>query len=146
PLLHRPALTLAQAIEAPLAGIRRAVTETGTRVGLIVCAMRTKPPAESLEPARVAAEYRSAGVTAFDLAGAERGFPARDHRAAFEYAGAHGMACTCHAGEGDGPHSIDQALHDVGAQRIGHGTRLAEEPGLLEERGAGKVPREMSLA
>jgi adenosine deaminase len=145
PLLHRPALTLAQAIEAPLAGIRRAVIETGTKVGLIVCAMRTKSPAESLELARVAAEYRAAGVTAFDLAGAERGHPARDHRAAFEYAVAHGMACTCHAGEGDGPHSIRQAIHDVGAQRIGHGTRLGEDPALLEEIIARKIPLEMCL-
>src|SRR6266576_7364267 len=39
PLLHRPALTMTQAIEAPLAGIRRASAETGTKVGLIVCAM-----------------------------------------------------------------------------------------------------------
>ena len=39
PLLHRPALTLAEAIEAPLAGIRRAEAETGTKVGLIVCGM-----------------------------------------------------------------------------------------------------------
>ena len=145
PLLHRPALTLAQAIEAPLAGIRRASAETGVKVGLIVCAMRTKPPAESLELARAAAEYHAAGVTAFDLAGAERGFPARDHRAAFEYAAAHGMACTCHAGEGDGPHSIHQAIHEVGAQRIGHGTRLAEDPALLEEVVARKIPLEMCL-
>jgi len=145
PLLHRPALTLAQAIEAPLAGIRRAAAETGTRVGLIVCAMRTKPPAESLELARVAAEYHSAGVTAFDLAGAERGFPARDHRAAFEYAAAHGMACTCHAGEGDGPDSIDQALHECGAQRIGHGTRLLEDTTLLDEVVRRRIPLEMCL-
>jgi len=145
PLLHRPALTLTQAIEAPLAGIRRASAETGTKVGLIVCAMRTRPPAESLELARAAAEYHSVGVTAFDLAGAERGHPARDHRAAFEYAAAHGMACTCHAGEGDGPQSIHQALHEVGAQRIGHGTRLAEDPALLEEVVARKIPLEMCL-
>ncbi len=145
PLLHRPALTLTQAIEAPLAGIRRASAETGTKVGLIVCAMRTRPPAESLELAHAAADYRSAGVTAFDLAGAERGHPARDHRAAFEYAAAHGMACTCHAGEGDGPDSIHQALHDVGAQRIGHGTRLGEDPALLEEVIARKIPLEMCL-
>ena len=145
PLLHRPALTLAQAIEAPLAGVRRASAETGTKVGLIVCAMRTRPPAESLELARAAAEYHSAGVTAFDLAGAERGHPAKDHRAAFEYAAAHGMACTCHAGEGDGAHSIHQALHEVGAQRIGHGTRLGEDPALLEEVIARKVPLEMCL-
>src|SRR6266576_1342649 len=145
PLLHRPALTLAQAIEAPLAGIRRAAAETGTKVGLIVCAMRTKPPPESLELARVAAEYHTAGVTAFDLAGAERGFPARDHRAAFEYAATHGMACTCHAGEGDGPHSIDQALHECGAQRIGHGTRLLEDTKLLDEVVQRRIPLEMCL-
>jgi len=145
PLLHRPALTLAQAIEAPLSGIRRAAAETGTKVGLIVCGIRTRPPAESLELARAAAEYRSAGVVAFDLAGAERGHPAREHRAAFEYAAAHGLACTCHAGEGDGPHSIHQALHECGAQRIGHGTRLGEDPALLAyvvERG---IPLEMCL-
>src|SRR5205809_4568891 len=130
PLLHRPALTLAQAIEAPLAGIRRGEAETGAKVGLIVCGIRTRAPAESLELARTAAGYRTAGVVAFDLAGAERGFPARDHAAAFAHAAQHGMACTCHAGEADGPHSIHQALHQCGAQRVGHGTRLAEAPAL----------------
>src|SRR5213594_4772272 len=145
PLLHRPALTLAQAIEAPLAGIKRAETETGTKVGLIVCAIRTRPPGESLELARGAADYRTAGVVGFDLAGAERGFPARDHAAAFAYAAQHGMACTCHAGEGDGPDSIHQALHQCGAQRIGHGTRLGEDPALLEEVIARKIPLEMCL-
>src|SRR6266550_1883920 len=146
PLLHRPALTLSQAIEAPLAGIRRAVAETGTKVGLIVCGIRTRPPADSLELARAAADYRAAGVIAFDLAGAERGHPARDHRAAFEYAAARGMACTCHAGEGDGPQSIQQALHECGATRIGHGTRLAEDAALLAYVIERKIPLEMCLS
>jgi adenosine deaminase len=145
PLLHRPALTLAQAIEAPLAGIKRGEAETGSKVGLIVCGIRTRPPTESLELARAAAEYRTAGVVAFDLAGPERGYPARDHAAAFAYAAQHGMACTCHAGEGDGPDSIHQALHVCGAQRIGHGTRLAEDPALLEDVIARKIPLEMCL-
>jgi adenosine deaminase len=145
PLLHRPALTLAQAIEAPLRGVKRAEAETGTKVGLIVCGIRTRPPAESLELARAAAEYRTAGVVAFDLAGAERGHPAREHRAAFEHAAAHGMACTCHAGEGDGAASIAEALHVCGAQRIGHGTRLGEDPALLDEVIARKIPLEMCL-
>jgi adenosine deaminase len=146
PLLHRPALTLAQAIEAPLAGVRRAAAESGIKVGLIVCGIRTRQPAESLELAHAAAEYRADGVIAFDLAGAERGYPAREHRAAFEYAARHGMACTCHAGEGDGPQSIHEALHECGAQRIGHGTRLAEDPALLDEVVAQKIPLEMCLS
>ena len=146
PLLHRPALTLAEAIEAPLAGIRRAEAETGTKVGLIVCGIRTRPPAQSLELARAAADYKTAGVVAFDLAGAERGHPAREHRAAFEYAAAHGMACTCHAGEGDGPESIHQALHECGATRIGHGTRLGEDTALLDEVIQRRIPLEMCLS
>jgi adenosine deaminase len=145
PLLHRPALTLAQALEAPLAGIRRGAAETGTKVALIVCGIRTRAAAESLELARAAADYRTAGVVAFDLAGPERGFPARDHAAAFAYAAQHGMACTCHAGEGDGPHAIHEALHACGAQRIGHGTRLEEDPALLEYVIARKIPLEMCL-
>ena len=147
PLLHRPALSLAQAIEAPLAGLRRGEAATGgkTKVGLIVCGIRTRPPAESLELARAAAGYRGAGLVAFDLAGPEAGHPAREHRAAFEYAAQHGLACTCHAGEGDGPHSIRQALHDCGAVRIGHGTRLGEDPALLEYVIERKIPLEMCL-
>jgi len=145
PLLHRPALTLSQAIEAPLTGVKRGEAETGTKVGLIVCGIRTRAPAESLELAHAAVEYRGAGVVAFDLAGAERGHPARDHAPAFAYAARHGMACTCHAGEGDGPQSIHQALHDCGAQRIGHGTRLGEDPALLDDVIARKIPLEMCL-
>src|SRR5207249_4893460 len=127
PALHRPALTLTEAIEAPLAGIKRAEAETGTKVGLIICGIRTLPPAVSLELAQAAVDYRAAGVVAFDLAGAERGHPAAEHRAAFEHAARHGLACTCHAGEGDGPHSIHEALHACGARRIGHGTGLSRQ-------------------
>jgi len=145
PLLHRPALTLAEAIEAPLRGIARAQAETGTRVGLIACAIRTRPAGESLELARAAADYRGAGVVAFDLAGAELGHPAREHRAAFEYAAAHGLACTCHAGEGDGAQSIREALDACGARRIGHGTRLAEDPALLERVVERRIALEMCV-
>src|SRR5256712_2652118 len=95
PLLHRPALTLAQAIDAPLAGVQRGEAETGTKVAGIVCGIRTRAPAGSLELARAAAGYRTAGVVAFDLAGAERGFPARGPAGAVAYAGAEGMALTC---------------------------------------------------
>lgn len=145
PALHTPALSLTQALEAPLEGIRRASHETGVRVGLIVCGLRTFAPAVSEDMARVAADYRDAGVVAFDLAGAERGHPARDHAKAFAYAAAHGLACTCHAGEADGADSIRQALHVCGAQRIGHGTRLFEDPAMLEEVRDRRIPLEMCL-
>jgi len=130
PALHRPALSYRQAVEAPLAGLKRAEAQTGTIARLIVCGLRTLSPNISLDLAKLAVDYAKDGVVAFDLAGAERGHPARDHVRAFNYARSHGLACTCHAGEGDGPESIRQALEQCGAQRIGHGTRLAEDPDL----------------
>jgi len=145
PLLHRPALTLAAAIEAPLRGLARAARETGTRVGLIVCGIRTLDPNMSLELAQAALDYRAAGVVGFDLAGAERGHPAGAHRAAFALAAQYGLGCTCHAGEGDGPGSIHEALHVCGAQRIGHGTRLGEDRAVLDYVVAQRIPLEMCL-
>lgn len=146
PALHTPALTLTQAVEAPLAGIQRGERETGTRVGLIVCALRTLPPSVSEDLARLAVDYGHAGVVAFDLAGAEKGHPARDHARAFAHASAHGLACTCHAGEANGPDSIRQALQACGAHRIGHGTRLGDDPEIAAYVLEHRIPLEMCLS
>ena len=146
PALHTPALSLSQAIEAPLAGIRRASKETGTRVSLIVCALRTMPPSISNDVAHAAVDYRDEGVVAFDLAGSEHGHPARDHAAAFNHASSHGLNCTCHAGEGYGPESVRQALHDCGAKRIGHGTRILEDPALEDYVRDQRIPLEVCIS
>ncbi|MCH7476322.1 MAG: adenosine deaminase, partial [Gemmatimonadetes bacterium] len=146
PALHVPAMSLAQAIEAPLAGIKRATEETGTRVSLIACALRTMSPSISNDVAHAAVDYRDEGVVAFDLAGSERGHPARDHAASFRYASRHGLHCTCHAGEGDGPDSVRQALHDCGATRIGHGTRILEDPTLERYVCERRIPLEVCLS
>jgi adenosine deaminase len=145
PALHMPALTPAQSVESPLEGIRRASAETGVRVGLIVCALRTLPPRVSEDLARLAVDYQASGVVAFDLAGAERGFPARKHARAFSYAAAHGLPCTCHAGEANGPDSIRQALEDCGARRIGHGTMLFQDRELERLVCGRHIPLEMCL-
>jgi adenosine deaminase len=145
PALHTPALTLEQAVEAPMAGFRRGEAETGTVVRVIVCALRTLPPSVSNDLSHLAVAYGSDGVVAFDLAGSERGHPAAEHAAAFAHARAHGLACTCHAGEAEGAESIRQALHVCGAQRLGHGTRLFEDPALEDEVLDRGIPLEMCL-
>jgi adenosine deaminase len=134
PVLNvREGLTLAQAVEHPLRGLRRAEQEHGILSRVIVCAIRNMPPATSLQLARLAVDMQGEGVVGFDLAGGEAGYPAAAHAAAFAHCAAHGLACTCHAGEGDGAGSIAQAMHACHASRIGHGTRLHEDPALLAE-------------
>ena len=78
-------------------------------------------------------DFKGEGVVGFDLAGGEAGNPASRHAAAFAHAQAHGLPCTCHAGEGDGASSVADAMHSCHAHRIGHGTRLIEDPALLAE-------------
>lgn len=145
PALHTPSMSLVDAVEGPIAGLRRAEAETGCKARLIICGLRTLSPAVSVAMARAAVDYRDDGVVAFDLAGAEHGYPAADHAAAFEYARGHGLACTCHAGEGEGPESVHEALHVCGAHRIGHGTRILEDPALEEYVVAHRVPLEICL-
>ncbi|MDO8493971.1 MAG: adenosine deaminase family protein [Deltaproteobacteria bacterium] len=63
-------------------------------------------------------------IVGFDLAGEERGYPAEDHVAAYDYAHKNFLKKTVHAGEAYGPPSIFQAITDCHADRIGHGTHL----------------------
>lgn len=81
----------------------------------------------SLEMARAAAalaHQKGIPVVGFDLAGAEAGFPALDHKEAYQYAHVHFLKKTVHAGEAYGPESIFQAITECHADRLGHGTWL----------------------
>jgi adenosine deaminase len=126
-------LTLAQAVEAPLRGLARAEREFGITARVIVCGIRNMSPEVSLGLARLAVDFKDRGVVGFDLAGGESGNPASAHREAFDYAFEHGLPCTCHAGEGDGAGSVAEAMRTCHAHRIGHGTRLIEDPALMAE-------------
>lgn len=146
PILNvRAGLTLQRAVEASLKGLAAAEREHGIVARVIVCSLRHLPPETSLSLARLAVEFRGDGVVGFDLAGGEAGHPADEHAEAFRHALAHGIHCTCHAGEGDGASSIRAALHRCGAERIGHATRLFEDPALVEEARTRAIPLEMCL-
>ncbi len=132
-LNQKMGLSLEEAVEASLRGLARAQAAHGILGRVIICGLRHLSPDVSLELARLAVAYQGRGVVGFDLAGGEAGHPAALHRAAFLYARDNGMFCTCHAGEGAGPESIAEAVHVCGAQRIGHGTRLIEDPHLTDE-------------
>ncbi len=126
--------------------------------GLIMCAMRMFGPdfsdyyrqifevhaytprkevlrMASVELARAAVEARDrygVPIAGFDLAGQENGYPARDHKAAYEFAHANFLKKTVHAGEAYGPESIFQAISELHADRIGHGYHLFS-PWMIED-------------
>ncbi len=65
-------------------------------------------------------------IVGFDLAGREDGYPAVDHKEAYQIAHRNFMMKTVHAGEAYGPESIFQAITELHADRIGHGFYLFE--------------------
>lgn len=147
PLHHRrQGMSLDEAVAAVRAGLAEAEAATGIRTGIIITGIRTIDPEASLELAELAVEWKGRGVVAFDLAGTEKDYPAKRHSQAFYYIMNHNLSSTIHAGEGFGPESIHQALHYCGANRIGHGTRLQEDPDLLAYVNDMRIPLEMTLS
>jgi adenosine deaminase len=146
PVLNvRGGIELGAAIEAPLRGLERAEREFGVVGRVIVCAIRNMDPSVSMAMSRLAVEYRGRGVVGFDLAGGEAGYPASAHAAAFLHARENDLACTCHAAEGDGADSARQAVHVCGADRLGHATRLLEDPSLTDYVNDRRITLEICL-
>jgi len=144
PLLHvREGLRPSQVVEAVLRGLRTAKRELGIRYGVILCAIRSLPPEQSLRIAELCVAFKNRGVVGFDLAGSEINFPAKVHRAAFQLVIDNNINCTAHAGESFGPDSVHQAIHKCGAHRIGHGTRLVESGDLLNFVNDHRIPLEV---
>lgn len=103
------------------------------RVGQLLSGMRQNDRVKEI--AELAVRFRERGVVGFDIAGPEDGFPAAQHRAAFDYLAAEFLPVTVHAGEAAGPASIRSALIDGRALRLGHGVRIAEDLQVIEREG-----------
>ena len=144
PILHtQEGLTLEQTVEAVRDGLQLAEKELGIKTTLIICGLRDRFESASLRLAELAVQYKNKGVSAFDLAGSEAGFPSKKHLHAFYYARNNLLNLTIHAGESWGPDSIHQALFYGGAHRIGHGTTLHQDQELMQYVANHQIPLEI---
>lgn len=129
PELHQQqGLDLVDVVTAVTAGFRRGELEAAGNgntitVNAILCAMRTEH--RSLEIAQLVDRMRDWDdkIVAFDLAGAETGFPPSLHAEALAFARRTQQNITIHASEPPDLELIANAL-EHGAHRIGHGVRL----------------------
>ena len=90
---------------------------------------------ESVEIAREAVEaaiaHRDQGIVGVDLGGKEPGHQVYPFREVFRAAKDSGLRITLHAGEWAGPESVWDAISTVGTERIGHGVRVMQDPGVV---------------
>ncbi|BBB31871.1 adenosine deaminase [Thermotomaculum hydrothermale] len=147
PILHqKKGLGLVDILEAVLQGLKQGERDFGVKSGVIICGIRNIDPKYSMKLAELSVAYKNKGVVAFDLAGAEEDYPAKEHREAFQLVLKNNLNSTTHAGEAYGPESIHQAIHYCGAHRIGHGTRLFENGDLLNYVNDHRIPLEICIS
>jgi len=129
-LSTRGGLSLEQVIAAEWRGLSRGERDFGVVARIICCSLRHHEPERSVALARETVRLKDLGIVGFDLAGGEAGRPPGAHAEAFAIARAGFLGVTVHAGEAAGPESIAEAVLICGANRLGHGTRLHEDPEL----------------
>ncbi len=115
-----------------LDAVAEASREVGIGIAVVIAANRTRHPLDARTLARLAAQYAGRGVVGFGLSNDERRGTTADFAPAFRIAQRAGLLLAPHGGELLGPRSIRVCVDDLGADRLGHGVRSAEDPRLLE--------------
>jgi len=137
-------LNPAGVVEAVVDGVAAGQRDFGVRTNLIGIISRTYGPEigqQELDALLTQREH----LVALDLAGDEKNFPGEwfvDH---FKQGREAGWKVTVHAGEARGNQSIWQAIHELGATRIGHAVRAVEEPALLDYLAENRIGVETNL-
>ena len=137
---------LIPALEIILDAMRSASRETGLGMRLLIAANRMKHPLEARTLARLAVRYADQGVVGFSLSNDERRGMARDFDRAFAIAREGGLLSAPHGGELAGPESVRDCVDDLGAVRVGHGVRAAEDQRLVARLAARGVTCEVCPA
>lgn len=126
-------------------GRERGQRDFGISLLWIFDAVRHFGPEAAAEVFDLAARYREHNVVAIGIGGDERRGPAEWFRDLYKKAAEQGLRLTAHAGETTGPESIWSALN-IGAERIGHGLSIAQDPELVEVLAHKQVPVEICLS
>jgi len=137
--------SLADVMDWVCGSARQASREFGITTRLIASVNRHEPVAVAAKVAQLAQERISMGITGLDLAGNEVEFSADPFIGLFREGKASGLFITIHAGEWTGPESVRHAIEKLGADRIGHGLRVIEDPDVVALARERNIPFEVSI-
>ena len=117
---------------------QKTADQFGITVKLIANVNRHESTGLAEQVAWLAADYQDKGIVALDIGGNEADFPGKPFAPIFREAKEAGLRITAHAGEWGGAKNVREAIEELGAERIGHGVRILEDPNvvaLAKERG-----------
>jgi adenosine deaminase len=117
--------------EAVVAGVQAGQCDFGIPANLIGIISRTYGVETGWKELNALLTQRQ-HLVALDLAGDEAHFPGSLFVEHFRKGREAGWQVTVHAGEIAGPQSIWQAIHELGARRIGHAVTAIHDPALMD--------------
>ena len=130
--------SLAEVMDWVIENAHSGAASTGLKLRLIASVNRHESVKVAEEVVRLASERMSQGIVGVDLAGNEAEYAALPFAGIFKEARQHGLHVTIHAGEWGTAENIRLAIEELGAERIGHGVRIFEDPKVIDlarERG-----------
>ncbi|MEI7781718.1 MAG: adenosine deaminase [Planctomycetota bacterium] len=119
--------------------IERARSELGVSAALIMCFLRHLSEREAFVTLEQAEPFRDSFI-GVGLDSGEQGNPPEKFRNVFERCRKLGLHAVAHAGEEGPPASITGALDCLGAERIDHGVRCLEDPGVVARLVRERIP------
>ena len=122
-----------------VAGAQEAAEKYGVVVRLIASVNRHESHELAEQVVWLAAAHQENGLVGVDLAGNEAEFGSGSFYGLFNEAQQAGLHVTIHAGEWGPAANVQEAIEELGAERIGHGVRVLEDgyiTSLARERGA----------
>lgn len=122
---------LIPALELILDAVAQASAATGVGIRVLVAANRMKSPMDARTLARLAVRYADRGGRVRPLQ-RRAARPRPGLRPGLRHRPQRRAAGRPHGGELAGPESVRDCLDDLGAGRIGHGVRAAEDPRLMQ--------------
>jgi len=148
PQLHlRKGLSINEIFAAMCWGKDRVKEEFDIEIRWIVDLVRRFPDvSEKIQRWACSDSSRRAGVVALGLGGPEIGRSVKPFVPIFAEANRLGLPACPHAGEDGNAQHIWDAIHLLGANRIGHGTRAIEDPDLLRYLADEQLPLEVCLS
>jgi len=124
--------SLAAVMDWVCEGVHLAEAAMGVQVRLIASVNRHESLDIAEQVALLASERRSKGIVGLDLAGNEAKFSGLPFAGIFREARQSGLRITVHAGEWGGAQNIADGILQLGAERIGHGVRILEDPKVVD--------------
>ena len=116
-----------------LDAVDQASRDVGIGMAVVIAANRTRHPLDARTLARLATQYAGRGVVGFGLSNDERRGVTSDFAPAFNIARRADLLSAPHGGELLGPDSARVCMDQLGADRLGHGVRVTEDPALLAQ-------------